>query len=141
MYDSIKKAIFDEFVPDTSNMSLEQAYEVIYRLYTRLQDMDDFSTDLLSSMKAKMDSGASFRDAFANTINQDYEFANFDYFKDAFYKYEEDLKRVFNDAMNSDNPAEYWNNEITWMASHAVVNFEGTDYTIDQLMKKIGDER
>lgn len=140
MYDSIKKAIYDEFVPDTSNLSLEQAYEVLYRLYTRLQDMDDFSTDLLQSIQAKIDAGASFRDAFANTINQDYEFANFDYFKDAFYKYEKDLERVFKEALKSNDPASHWNAEIDWLASHAVVNFEGTDYTIDQLMKKIGDE-
>lgn len=143
MYEAIKKTIMDEFdVADTDNLSIEDAYEVLYRLTSRLSDMDDFSTSLLRSIAEKINQGASFETAFKATIDNEYEFADFDYFKDSFNHFKQDLEQEFTKAVKSLNPARSWNASINWMFDHAVINVNGTDYTIKQLKSELdkGDE-
>lgn len=144
MFNAIKEAI-DKVYEDEfpKNLTFEEAYEKLYRLTSRLADMDDFSTQLLRSMKSKLDSGKPFNIAFAETIDSEYEFANFDYFKDTFIKYHEDLEEALNKSVESRSPANTWNAEINWMFDHAVINVNGTDYTLKQLQKEVeskGDE-
>lgn len=144
MYNTIKDAInkvYEDEYP--KNLTFEEAYEKLYRLTSRLADMDDFSTPLLRSMKSKLDSGKPFNLAFAETVDAEYEFANFDYFKDAFIKYHEDLEEALNKAVESRSPSTTWNTEINWMFDHAVIDVNGTDYTLKQLQKEVeskGDE-
>lgn len=144
MFEAIKQEINkvyeDEYPKD---LTFEEAYEKLYHLTSRLADMDDFSTPLLRSMKSKLDSGKPFNTAFAETINSEYEFANFDYFKDAFTKYQDDLEEALNKSMKSKSPSTTWNTEINWMFDHAVINVNGTDYTLKQLQREVenkGDE-
>lgn len=143
MYEAIKKEIMDEFdITDSSNLTIEDAYEILYRLTSRLSDMDDFSNSILKSISVIMDEGTPFATAFEVVINNDYEFANFDYFKDAFNHFKDNLEEEFKKACRSVNPARSWNASINWMFDHATITVDGTDYTIKQLKSLInkGDE-
>lgn len=147
MYDAIKQKIMQEFNPlqNTSNLSLEEAYEVLYHLVTRLSDMDDFSTDLLKKIYEEMtstsseDSDEAFVKAFNKVINEYYDVADAEYFKDSLNAYKKDLKEALIKSINSARPSQTWFAEIDWLFNHAVINVEGTDYTLPQL-KKILDE-
>lgn len=143
MYEAIKKTIMDEFdIADSSNLSIEEAYEVLYRLTSRLSDMDDFSNSIIRSIANMMDEGSSFETAFKVVIDNEYEFADFDYFKDAFNHFKDNLEEEFKKACKSVSPSRSWNASIGWMFDHATITVDGTDYTIKQLKSLIdkGDE-
>lgn len=143
MYEAIKKEIMDEFdITDLSNLTIEDAYEVLYRLTSRLSDMDDFSNSILKSIASIMDEGNSFEKAFEVVINNDYEFANFAYFKEAFNHFKDDLKDAFKEACKSVNPARSWSASIHWIFDHATITVNGAEYNIKQLKSLInkGDE-
>ena len=148
MYEAIKQSMMEEFNPlqDTSSLSMEEAYEVLYRLVTRLSDMDDFDTKLLRRIYDTMTSESSessdeaFIKAFNQVVDADYEFADADYFKDALNTYKKDLKEALIKSINSGKPSNTWNAEINWLFNHAVINVDGTDYTLPQLKKLLDEE-
>lgn len=143
MYEAIKSNIYHEFdVGKEEFTSISDAYEILYRLVIRLSDMDDFDNQILRSIQEKITDGASFETAFKSTINNEYQFADFDYFHDSFNHFKSTLEEDFNKAITNVNPARSWNASINWLTSHAVINVNGDDYTLKQLQKEInkGDE-
>lgn len=139
MYESIKQAILGK-VQESEVTSFEDAYNKLYQFISRLSDMDDFTTSLLRSIQNKITNGKSFDEAFASTIDSEYEGIDFTYFAEAFKKYRDDIELAFNNAIANPNPARSWNADINWLVDHAVISVDGTDYTIKQLQRKLNGE-
>lgn len=136
MYDAIKKALTP--LHETNSVtSISEAYEILYRRVARLFDMDDFSTELLNNIHRLISNGASPELAFKQCLDNDYDAANYDYFKDTINHYKVNLLDALNKAVASPNPQQIWNADIDWMASHSVITVGGTDYTLDELKKKL----
>lgn len=136
MYETISKAIKNEFEEPTPQ-SIEDAYEQLYRYTSRLSDMDDFDTKMLQHIKTLSET-KPFDKAFEEVVNTDYEFCNFDYFKEAFnYVKPVNLEQALDKSLKSRQPSVTWNSEINWMVQHLTIEFEGTQYTIDQLKSQI----
>lgn len=141
LFKSIHEALENEFTLETP-LTLEQAYEQLYDKVDRLRDMDDFSASILRSIYTKMQQGLSFTDAFKEVINNDYEFADFDYFKDVFEIHKENLLDLLKKSVNSSNPSRIWSSEILWIFEHYTIEYNGSQYTLNQLKEKLdkGDE-
>lgn len=133
MYENISNAIEGEFSNDSVYESFEEAYEKFYHLVSRLADMDDFSSDILNSIKTRMDSGDSFINAFRGVIDSDYEFADFSYFRDSFEYFKDELLTALTKSVNASDPAFIWNSEINWLFNNSTINVNGKDYTLSQL--------
>lgn len=133
MYENISNAIEGEFSNDSVYESFEEAYEKFYHLVSRLADMDDFSSDILNSIKTRMDSGDSFINAFRGVIDSDYEFADFSYFRDSFEYFKDELLTALTKSINAPDPAFIWNSEINWLFSNSTINVNSKDYTLSQL--------
>lgn len=127
----------------SDKLTLEQAYEQLYNRVNRLQDMDDFSSSLLKSIYNKMQNGQPFDKAFEQTINTEYEFADFDYFKDVFNLHKENLFELLKKSvLASTVPSRTWASEIKWMFDHETITYNDAEYTLSQLKDKLdkGDE-
>lgn len=144
MYDAIKQSLLEEFSPtNLDSQSLEDAYETIYRLVVRLQDMDDFSDDILKNIYKAMGGNLtadSFVKAFKQVISSEYDSTEADYFSNALNTYKEDLKEALLKAVESSSPSDSWNADINWLFNHATINVNGTDYTINQLQTILDKE-
>lgn len=145
MYEAIKQKLIDEFdtLHNANNLSYEEAYETLYHLTSRLSDMDDFSTGLLKDIYKAMGedlSDESFVKAFQYVIDSEYESADFDYFKDSVISYKADLNEALQKAVKSSSPSRSWNADIYWLFNHAVINVDGTDYTVKQLQSLLDKE-
>lgn len=135
IFKALKEGITYETNVSTDVDSLEDAYNTLYYLVERLKDMDDFGEHILRSIIEEQGQGKSFDEAFKDSVNELYQFANFDYFKDSFNKYKDNLHEVLTKAFNEPgkSPTKIWSDEINWMADHAVINYNGTDMTLEQL--------
>lgn len=69
-------------------------------------------------IKKYINEGETVAEAFATAINSFYEFADYDYFKDAVDSYTEPLKEAIKKSAESSNPQRTWNAEINWMFKH-----------------------
>lgn len=136
MYEALKEGINRETKVVTDVTTLEDAYETLYHLVSRLRDMDDFGDTILTHIY-ELNKQVDFPKAFEHVINNEYEFADYNYFKDSVTKYESDLVRILNDAISSDNPIKNWSDDINWLADHAVINLNGNDRTLEQLRQEI----
>ena len=117
----------------TDELSLEDAYNTLYEIVTRLQDMDDFDNNLLSSVYKMTEEGASFKTAMSEAIDSGYDFADSNYFKDVLNSCESELKEIFNRIIKSNNPAENWTAEIRYLADNTTLNYNGKDYNLKEL--------
>lgn len=117
----------------TDELSLEEAYNTLYEIVTRLQDMDDFDNNLLSLVHKTIDEGASFKTAMSEAIDAGYEFADSDYFKDVLNSCEGELKEIFDKVIKAKNPAEDWTTEIRYLAENTTLNYNGKDYNLKEL--------
>lgn len=145
MYEAIKQKLIDEFdtLNNANNLSYEEAFETLYHLTSRLSDMDDFSTELLRSIYKTMGddlSDDSFVKAFHQVIDSEYDSADYEYFKDSVISYKADLNQALQKALKSSSPAKSWNADIYWLFNHAVINVDGTDYTVKQLKSLLDKE-
>lgn len=140
LYQSLKEAFTDEFTPDIKTSGLEDAYEKLYQLVTRLQDMDDFNSSMLEEVRLKINSGIPFLQAFKGVIDTNYEFANYDYFKDSFKHYEESLKDLFNKAITSTQPGVVWGRGVNALSEEATIKIGDKDYTLDELKTELDKE-
>lgn len=135
IFKALKEGITYNTTVNTDVDSLEDAYNTLYYLVERLKDMDDFGEQLLKSIIEKQGRNKSFEESFKEAVNEHYQFANFDYFKDSFDKYKDNLQELLTKAFNEPgkSPTRIWSDEIHWMADHAVINYNGTDMTLEQL--------
>lgn len=137
-YTLFKKAMYEG--EDLKADTIEDAYEQLYRRVTRIQDMDDFSIEILQSVKSLLDKGVSYENAFKQVLDSQYEFADYNYFADVLTNQKENLLQLLDKVLKSDSPEEaekLWNTEINWIADHYVINYNGTDYTLEELQSKI----
>ena len=137
MYEAIKKEILNELDFDENTESISDAYEKLYRLTSRLSDMDDFSKSILLNIYDKMNSGLSFTEAFKQVINSDYEFADYDYFKDVVTYFNRSLQDELVKAINSRDPENSWNASIYWLLNNATISVNNKSYTINELQSLI----
>lgn len=135
MYEAIKKEILNEL--DLSTESFTDAYEKLYRITSRLSDMDDFSESILRNIYNKMNSGMSFTNSFNSVIDSDYEFADSTYFQEALSKFNKQLQDELIKALNSNDPEQSWNASVYWILNNASIDVNGKSYTLDELQKLI----
>lgn len=123
--------------------SYEEAYNKLYRLVTRLEDMDNFDNNILLKIRDRMkeyddlDENLAFQRAFKEIIDNDYEFSDFDYFKPAFDNQYVNLFDSFKKAIKSKSPENSWRHDIDWYASHLTLTVDGIQYTLNDLMNKV----
>ena len=137
-YALFKKAMYEG--EDLEADTIEDAYEQLYRRVTRIQDMDDFSIEIIQSIKSLLDKGVSYENAFQQVLDSQYEFADYNYFADVINNQKENLLQLIDKALKSDSPDEVentWRTEIDWIADHYIIDYNGTDYTLEQLRDKI----
>lgn len=137
MYEAIKKEILNELDFNENTESISDAYEKLYRLTSRLSDMDDFSKSILLNIYDKMNSGLSFTEAFKQVINSDYEFADYDYFKDVVTYFNRSLQDELVKAINSRDPENSWSASIYWLLNNATISVNNKSYTINELQSLI----
>lgn len=125
--------------------SYEEAYNRLYNLVARLQDMDNFDNKILLKIKDKMseydnlDDNLSFQKAFKEVIDNDYEFSDFNYFKPAFDTYYTNLFDSFKKAIKTNKPEDSWSHDIDWYAQHATITLDTRQYSLNDLMNIINN--
>lgn len=134
MYSSIKEALVFK---EEDVYSIEQAYEELYRSVVRLEDMDDFSEDMLVRIKEKISNGTSVEEAFTSVIDESYEFADGDYFKYVISKYRNDLLEFLDSALKSKNPQKSWHDDINYFVGTLRISVDGKEYHIKELQSML----
>lgn len=135
LYGNLHNALFEN--SNISAVSLGDTYEVFYRIISRLLDMDDFSSSMLQEVKTRIDKGESFTGALNSAIDNSYPFAKAEYFKQAISYLKDDLQEAFDRAVTSSNPADSWNADVHYLAKNKTINWNGNEYTLDQLQSLI----
>lgn len=126
---------------EESNLSpaenLEATYEFFYHIVSRLRDMDDFTPSMLLNLQEQVQQGKDFAGSLLQIIDQQYEFADSNYFKDTINYSKDALKSIFNRVITSNHIQDDWRTEINYLADHLTITYLGKEYTLDELQNLV----
>ena len=120
-----------------SEEDLESKYEILYRRVSRLEDMDDFTDEMLLQINELINKGIDVATAFSQVIDEKYEFGDATYFKPALEYYSDNLKEILQNSIKSTDLGKNWSAELNYLASNTTIVYNGQEYTLDQLKDRL----
>ena len=136
MYEELNKETTLDNISN-KDMSLSDAYEKLYRRVVRLEDMDDFTLDMLTTVRHLVLNNIDIKDAFLKVIGDGYPFADDNYFKEVVTDLIKDLSEILYRSLDSEKPEDNWKAEIDYLAKSQTIEVGGVSYTLSTLRNKI----